>query len=321
MGRERKLLKSVINIKKILLVIVIFLFCFSKSYAVIEDSIFASVGNKAVTQSDILKEIKIILILNGKSFSEEMRDELESAAIRTTIEMAVKQIEVDKYDFLKVNEADLERELNIRAANIDMDLDTFKSVFIANGIDFSNIVNKIRTELLWNGLVFELYKDRLSINIDEIDEQLKNFKGKKEIKEYLLSEIVIKSVSKENIESKIEEVKNKIKTEGFEKVAINLSISETATKGGDLGWVIESIISEDVKSQIIKTPVGDIAEPIVLPAGILFLKVRDKRTTNKFADLEETKNKLINVEKTKILNMHSLSHYDKLRRSISIKYY
>ena len=202
-----------------------------------------------------------------------------------------------------------------------MDLDTFKSVFIANGIDFSNIVNKIRTELLWNGLVFELYKDRLSINIDEIDEQLKNFKGKKEIKEYLLSEIVIKSVSKENIESKIEEVKNKIKTEGFEKVAINLSISETATKGGDLGWVIESIISEDVKSQIIKTPVGDIAEPIVLPAGILFLKVRDKRTTNKFADLEETKNKLINVEKTKILNMHSLSHYDKLRRSISIKYY
>ena len=36
--------------------------------------------------------------------------------------------------------------------------------------------------------------------------------------------------------------------------------------------------------------------------------------------LEETKNQLVIAEKEKILNMHSLSHYDKLRRSVSIKF-
>lgn len=310
-----------ININKILFVIIISLFCFTKGNALIQDSLFATVGNKAITHLDIVKEIKITLILNGQSFSEDQRKRLETTAIKTAIKRAIKKIEVEKYESLEINQADLDKELNKLAAGSNMDLDTLKSVFIANGIDFSNVVDQVRLELLWNGLMFELYKNRLSINIDEIDEQLKSIELEKQIKEYLLSEIIIKSVSKEKVESKIEEVKNKIKIEGFEKVARNISISETSTKGGDLGWISENIISEEFKSGIINTPVGNVTEPILLPAGILFLKVRDKRELKKFIDLEDAKNQLVNAEKTKILNMHSLSHYDKLKRSIAINYF
>ena len=310
-----------ININKILFVIIISLFCLTKGNALIQDSLFATVGNKAITHSDIVKEIKITLILNGQSFSEDQRKRLETTAIKTAIKRAIKKIEVEKYESLEINQADLDKELNKLAAGSNMDLDTLKSVFIANGIDFSNVVNQVRLELLWNGLMFELYKNRLSINIDEIDEQLKSIELEKKIKEYLLSEIIIKSVSKEKVESKIEEVKNKIEIEGFEKVARNISISETSTKGGDLGWISENIISEEFKSGIINTPVGNVTEPILLPAGILFLKVRDKRELKKFINLEDAKNQLVNAEKTKILNMHSLSHYDKLKRSIAINYF
>ena len=310
-----------ININKILFVIIISLFCLTKGNALIQDSLFATVGNKAITHSDIVKEIKITLILNGQSFSEDQRKRLETTAIKTAIKRAIKKIEVEKYESLEINQADLDKELNKLAAGSNMDLDTLKSVFIANGIDFSNVVDQVRLELLWNGLMFELYKNRLSINIDEIDEQLKSIELEKQIKEYLLSEIIIKSVSKEKVESKIEEVKNKIEIEGFEKVARNISISETSTKGGDLGWISENIISEEFKSGIINTPVGNVTEPILLPAGILFLKVRDKRELKKFINLEDAKNQLVNAEKTKILNMHSLSHYDKLKRSIAINYF
>ena len=47
----------------------------------------------------------------------------------------------------------------------------------------------------------------------------------------------------------------------------------------------------------------------------------DKRKVNTFDNLEEAKKGLIYSEKTKILNMHSLSHYDNIRRSITINYY
>ena len=47
--------------------------------------------------------------------------------------------------------------------------------------------------------------------------------------------------------------------------------------------------------------------------------IHNKRKISKNISLEEIKNELINSEKTKILNMHSISHYDKVFRTISIK--
>ena len=202
-----------------------------------------------------------------------------------------------------------------------MDLATFENTFVANGINFSNIIDRIQTELLWNSLIFELYKDRLTINLKEIDEQLKLIQNKKEVEEYLISEIIIKSVPKEKLQSTIKEIKNKIKIEGFKTVAINSSIAESALKGGNLGWISENIMAKKFKDIIINTSVGNISEPILLPEGILIFKVRDKRKLEKFTNLEDAKNQLVNAEKTKILNMHSLSHYDNLVKSISINYY
>ena len=66
--------------------------------------------------------------------------------------------------------------------------------FENNGIKFSYIVENIKTELLWNSLIFEIYKERISVNKTEIEEQLKLIEQKKEIEEFLISEMIIKSV-------------------------------------------------------------------------------------------------------------------------------
>ena len=232
----------------------------------------------------------------------------------------IKKIEIEKYD-LELSRDEVDKQLKKMANNLNMNLNTFKNIFTTNGIDFSIVTDQVQTELLWNSLIFQLYKDRLSINLSEIDEQLKLIERKKEVNEYLISEIIIKPIPKAKLESEIQKLKNRIKIEGFETVAMDLSISETALQGGDLGWVNENIISEKLKYKIVNTPMGSVSEPIFLPEGILFFKVRDKRKSSKFTSLEEAKNELIDSEKKKILNMHSLSHYNNLKRSISINYY
>ena len=62
-------------------------------------------------------------------------------------------------------------------------------------------------------------------------------------------------------------------------------------------------------------------EPVFLTEGILFFEVRDKRKSKKLINLEEVKNQIVNAEKTKILNMHSLSHYNNLVRSVTVNYH
>ena len=307
-----------IKAKKIFFLILISLICTVKVNAKIEDALLITVGDKAITKSDIVDEIKIILILNNESYSDDKKDKLHKQAISSTIKRNIKQIEIDRIGFLEFNQQDLINELTILANRLNFDLDTLKNICASNELDFALIENQVKTELLWNSLIFQLYKDRLSINVDEIEEQLKLIQNKKELNEYLISEIVIIPVEKNNSESEIKELINKIKIEGFENVAKNLSISETATKGGDLGWLNENIISKNYKSKIAKTPIGSVSEPIFLPGGILIFKVRDKRKIKR--NIEEEKNQLVNFEKTKILRMHSSSHYDKLKRSTSIKF-
>ena len=308
------------NIKKTFSIFIILLLFFTKSNASITDALFVTVGDKAITTSDIVNEIKIILILNGESFTEAKRKQLQSGALESTIKRNIKKIEIEKYKSLKFSKKDLEDELNKIAENINMDLDTLKKVFIANEIDFATIKDQIKTELLWNSLIFALYRSRVSINLNEINEQLKLYQDKKEFEEFLISEVVIKPVEKNKLESKIEEIKNKIKTEGFENVAMNLSISQSAVRGGDLGWLNENEISKKFRSQITNTPIGSLSEPILINEGILIFKVRDKRIQKEEINLEELKNRLVRSEKMKILNMYSMSHYDNLRRSILVKF-
>jgi len=292
-----------------------------KTDTTIKDGLFATVGNKAITKSDIVNEIKMILILNNKSYSQEESQQLQNMAIKALIKRNVKKIEVEKYNFNEYSQNDLNREMLRLAKNLDISLNKLKEICKANGLDFSIVEDQIKTDLRWNSLIFQTYKDRLSINLEEIDDQIKLMQNKKDNEEYLISEIVIEKVEKDKIKSTIENLKNKIESEGFENVAINSSISDSSSRGGNLGWINENLIVEKLRSVISNTPIGNISEPIFLPNGILIFYVKDKRTVKKEINIEELKNQLVNAEKTKILQMHSLSHLNNARRSASIKFF
>ena len=220
-----------IKIKKIIFLVLITLICIGKGNTEISDSLYMTVGNRPVTQSDIVNEIKIILILTNESYSNEKRDQLQEAAVKSTIKRSIKQIELDKHNYFNFKEQDLENELMRLASNVNQDLETLKNVFASNDIGFSLIENQIKVELYWNSLIFQLYKNRIAINPTEIEEKLKLLQNKN-IEEYLVSEILVKIVEEDNLENEIKELKNKIKTEGFENTAKNFSISKSATEDG-----------------------------------------------------------------------------------------
>ena len=120
----------------------------SNSNAVIKDSIFATIGDKAIARSDIINEIKIILILNETGYSEEIKKQLDNSAIASIIKRTIKKIEIEKYPNLTFNESDLRGQINQLAANLNMNLDMLKETFETNGINFLDIVDQIKTDLL-----------------------------------------------------------------------------------------------------------------------------------------------------------------------------
>ena len=49
-------------------------------------------GSKAITHSDIVNEIKLILIINGQTWSEERREELQTLAINQTLKRNIRKV-------------------------------------------------------------------------------------------------------------------------------------------------------------------------------------------------------------------------------------
>ena len=286
----------------------------------IKDSLFVTVGNQAITKFDIVNEVKAILISNNMVYSPDKKNILQKMAVKSVIKSSVKKIAIDQNNFLNYSQEDLKIELTKIANKLGVNLDTFKKICLKNNLDFSIIENKIKADLLWNSLIFNIYRDRVSVNLQEIDEQLKLRKDKKESYKYLLSEIVFKTINKNELQSKLNEIKNRIEVEGFESVAMKSSIAQSAVNGGNLGWVNENQVATEFRKVISETSIGDISTPLLLNEGILIFKVKDRKKIVQKINLEELKKQLIDAEKTKILNMYSMSHYDNLKRFTVINF-
>ena len=88
----------------------------------------------------------------------------------------------------------------------------------------------------------------MSINEEKIKEnlKLKIINEKQEIEEYQLSEILFNTTSKTMELEEIQKIKKSIDEIGFENTASIYSVSNTAGMGGNIGWLAETQLSENI---------------------------------------------------------------------------
>ena len=117
-----------IKLQKKIIILIFAFFLTTESKAVIKDKIFATVGDKVITRSDVITEIKTILILNDQEYSEDIKEKLDNAAIQSLTNRLIKKIAIEKYPNLGFKKEDIFIELKNYANHLNMDIDSFKQV-------------------------------------------------------------------------------------------------------------------------------------------------------------------------------------------------
>lgn len=309
-----------IKIKKIFITFLFLVFCYASNSLAIKDSLFGTIGNKPVTESDIISEMKMLLIISGQTITKEQEKELQAIALQQITKRLIKQIEIEKYNIVDFDELAANAEVKKIANKLDISVDDLKESFRSNSISYSRLSNLIETELKWNSLIFELYKNRISIDIDKINEQLKIIQSQNFVEEYHLYEILLDIVPDEELENKINWINKEIEIIGFKKAASKYSKSNSAINSGDLGWLKETMINETLRKILRNTKIGSVTKTIISPEGIVLFKLTNKRKIKKKIDLENEKKLLLKTEKEKKLNLYSVSHYNKLKQSTLINF-
>jgi len=283
-----------------------------------QNKIIAKVGEKIVTSYELKNKIKTSLLLSNQKFNQENINKIKGQALFTLVNLKLKQIEIKKFN-LDLENANIQNQLSSISSN---DIPGLKTKFRENDISFDLFNEELKTEFTWQKLVISLYNEKVDINENDIIEQIKKLRENQlNIEEYKISEIELFVDSGSNKKEIVNFISNYIKKFGFENAATKYSISSSATKKGDLGWVNTKALSKEVFGILSNMEIGDISKPIKSNNSLLFLKLADKRK-KKLSDneLKFYKENLIAQKKNELFNLYSKSHISKLKNNTLIEY-
>ena len=296
-------------------IIAYIVFFFTNLWA-LENKILFKVDNKIITSIDIYNELKYLEIVN-KEFKNTSQKKAFEIAKRSLIREKIKEIELSKvFKELKVESEFLDKMIINYFKSFEINnISDFELYFATKEINPDSIKKKISLEILWNQFIYSKFKENIKIDKELIRNDLLN-KNKK--KEFLLSEILFNLDKNEKLNDKIILLEREIENNGFSKTALSYSNSDTANKGGKLGWVNETILNTKIKEKVKKTKVGNFTKPIVIPGGFLILKIEDVREVENISDLNLEINKVVKIKTNEQLNQFSNIYFNKVKKNITI---
>ena len=300
--------------KKYLLIL--FLCCAFSGVKAIESKIIYNIGNEIITNIDIKKEFKYLIAINN-SLKELDKEKILNISNQSIIREKIKKIEISKnFKVIKLDEEYY--ELLLKNIYLRLNLKSIKEfeMYLKDyDLKIDDIKTKITIDALWNELIIRKFKNKITINEVEIKKEvLKN--SKIQSKEYQLSEIIYEVTNKKEIQKKYNEVVKSINEIGFENSAATYSFSESAKIGGDIGWINESSLNDNIKRNINSLQIGEITKPIILSNGILVLKLINTKNIETTIDIESEFKKAINYERNRKLNQYSKIYYNKIKNNL-----
>jgi len=304
-------------LKKILILFLVQLILIAKLSYGENIIIIGKVGNVIITNYDVKKETTYLKILNSSLSNLENKKIFEIGKNSLSNEL-IKKKELEKFFDLKKENSFLEqifqnfyKDLGLKNEN---EFKKYLSINKTYSVD--EIKEKLKIEIMWNQLIYELYNRQ--VNIDE-NELLKRINNEKNIiEEYLLYEIFFRLENSENLNEKKEKILSSISDIGFNNTANLYSISESSSYGGKIGWVKETNLSEIIKIELEKIDIGQHSKVMQIGNNFMILKIEDKKSSNKIIDKKTRLEELKKFEVNKQLNLYSNMHFNKIKINYSL---
>ena len=279
-----------------------------------QNKIFLSykIENEIITNIDIKDESKYLLALNTqlKNLPDDKILEIaESSLIRET----VKKIELLKYMDLNQDDKVIDQVIENFYLKLNLNNKQEFEEYLSNyNLSIDDVKKKINIETSWNSLIYDKFKNQITINIKKLKQKIQLQQNTEFNKSYKLSEIVFEK-KEASLNSKFKKIEESIKEIGFKNTATIYSISSSAKFGGDLSWVEEKNLSKKLSVILSTLTVGNHTKPIQLGNKFLILNLNEIKNEKIKIDKEEELNKMILYEKNRQLEQFSKIYYDKIK--------
>ncbi|MDC1129476.1 peptidylprolyl isomerase [Candidatus Pelagibacter sp.] len=295
--------------KFILLILIIF-----TPLKAIETYVELKVNNEIITNIDLNTQYKYLIALNNE-LKNANKETVLKLARESIIREVIKKNEISKYyvfessdDFLDDVIENFHKKMNIENLN---DFEVYLNQY---NLTLDDVRYKVKIEMLWNRLIGSKYKSQINIRENILKQQIeKDSNNSMFVKEYELSEIVFQIDNKNDLNNKMILIQRDIDDKGFRNTANIYSISDSAKFGGNIGWITEKQLSQEINLAIEKLEIGEISKPIKVVSGFLILKIENKKEKIFKKDKKKILEQAITFETNKQYGQFSIIYYNQIR--------
>ena len=279
------------------------------------------IDDQIITNVDILNEKNYLIFLRPNLKNISNKDILKISE-NSLIKEIIKKKELDKI-FKKNDNSKFVNEVkkNLLAFKKVKNESELKKLIETNNISYEEVIEKIKYESLWNEFIYKKYSSYVKIDEKVLKKKLKTKMLKTKKYEYNLSEILFEVEQKENLKNKYKKISDYINFNDFKAAAARYSISDSSNKGGEIGWVKETLLSNEINNILSKMNENEISNPIKYPNGYLILKINKKKIIKQVINIDKELENLIRFETNKQLNQFSLLLFKKLKQNTVINEY
>tara|TARA_B100002052_G_scaffold25253_1_gene19685 strand:+ start:25 stop:672 length:648 start_codon:yes stop_codon:yes gene_type:complete len=138
----------------------------------INNKIIISVGDYPITSVDLIKEIKLIAILSNTDINQNNREQIKGLAVKSLIKRNIKESEIKKRNIYKYNKKQLNALILNTSQKLGVNQEGLKKILESNNLSYKELIRRFETDLKWNYMIFQIYKNKISLNTAEIENKI-----------------------------------------------------------------------------------------------------------------------------------------------------
>jgi peptidyl-prolyl cis-trans isomerase SurA len=239
----------------------------------------ASVNQTIISNYDLDQRTALFVATSGIHPSKDELPQLRAQVLRSLEDETLEMQEAEKRR-ISASPAEVEKALQNIAADNKITSEQLLASIGQAGVTPATFINQLRAQIVWQKLVAARYGADVRVTEQQIDDAIARLKQGADKPQFLVSEIYL-AVDKPEDETSVRASAERIAQQtqqgvAFQTIASQFSQSPSAATGGDIGWVLEGQLPDELDHALLGLKPGQIAGPIRAEGGYYIVLLRDR---------------------------------------------
>ncbi len=242
--------------------------------------VVAVVNDIVISDYDLNQRMALFAATSGIHPTADAMKQIHDEVLRSLVDETLQLQEAQK-NKIAVSADDVDKAMESIAHQNNVSLDQIKQMLKTNAVDIATLRTQITAEIAWTKLVQDQLVSRVQITDQDVNAAIQRLAEGAHKPQFLVSEIFI-GVDSPAKEDKAREGANQIVQQlnlgaPFATAARQFSQSPSSAGGGDIGWVQQGQLADELDQALSGLKAGGIAGPIKVAGGYYILQLRERR--------------------------------------------